>query len=105
MHHRSTALFGSISYLSVVNIGRCDVSRGRGQGLEVEARTKQSPHGCIADDGSVRVKTECRPGVMRLVIGSIRGSKFPKKKMRKGRVSGIRMSLDKPVGFPSESHE
>jgi len=62
MHHRSTALFGSISYLSVVNIGRCNVSRGRGQGVEVEARTKQSPHGCIADDGSVRVKTECRPG-------------------------------------------
>ena len=62
MHHRSTALFGSISYLSVVNIGRCDVNRGRGQGVEVEARTKQSPHGCIADDGSVRVKTECRPG-------------------------------------------
>ena len=80
MHHRSTALFGSISYLSVVNNGRCDVSRGQGQGVEVETRTKQSPHGCIADDGSVRVKTECRPGVIRLDIGSIRGSKFPKKK-------------------------
>jgi len=78
MHHRSTALFGSISYFSVVNNGRCDVSRGQGQGVEVETRTKQSPHGCIADDGSVRVKTECRPGVIRLDIGSIRGSKINK---------------------------
>ena len=38
----------------------------------VEACTKQSPHGCIADDGTVRVKTECRLGVIRLVIGSMR---------------------------------
>ena len=44
----------------------------------VEACTKQSPHGCIADDGTVRVNTDCRPGVIRLVIGSIRGSKLPK---------------------------
>ncbi len=44
----------------------------------VEACTKQSPHGCITDDGTVKVKTECRPGVIRLVIGSIRGSKVPK---------------------------
>ena len=83
---RSTALFGSISYLSVVNNGRCDVSRGQGQGVEVETRTKQSPHGCIADDGSVRVKTECRPGVIRLDIGSIRGSKFPKREKKIPRV-------------------
>jgi len=46
--------------------------------VEVEACTKQSPHGCITDDGTVRVETECRRGVIRLVIGSIRGSKFPK---------------------------
>jgi hypothetical protein len=46
--------------------------------VEVEACTKQSPHGCIANDGTVMVKTECRPGIIRLVIGSIRGSKFPK---------------------------
>ena len=97
MHHRSTALFGSISYFSVVNNGRCDVSRGQGQGVEVETRTKQSPHGRIADDGSVRVKTECRPGVIRLDIGSIRGSKFPKKKKKKKMFKGHEGSSGYPA--------
>ena len=70
--------FGSIHIILKCGQQRSDVMSAVIVVKRVEACTKQSPHGCIADDGTVGVKMGCRPGVIEVVIGSKRGSKLSK---------------------------